>query len=1460
MFLRYALILLIDLMVAGSFFSVHAQTTVNVTNSDSGWYRASDGFHDPNNRNYLTQGSFANSSRYHGWLSFDIPSTSTIISARLRVYTWELNGTNNLRIWDVSTPISTLRAGGTGLSSIFNDLGSGTNYASRNISSADSDITISLNAQAVAALNAARGAEFALGFSTGAGQFIFSRSGSRSNRLILTVADATPPVVTPQANITVEATGPTTPVALGTATATDNVDGAITPTPSTTGPFPVGTTTITWSATDNAGNTGTATQTVTVTDTTAPAISVPTNIVVNTDSGSPTAVVSYTVTATDLVDGSRPVSLTGGLASGSAFPIGTTTVTHGSTDTRGNSSTASFTVTVNDNEAPGFVPVPNITINTDAGQATAVVSFTAPTATDNSGVVQTLTQTAGPASGSAFPVGTTQITYRATDPSGNASTVSFNVIVTDNEAPVLTVPGNIVQNTDPGLATAAVTYAVSATDNVNGALTPTRTAGIASGGNFPIGVTTVTHTVQDTAGNVTTKSFTVTVTDNEAPVLPVLANIVTNNDPGQPTAAVTYATPTATDNAPGVTVAQTAGPASGSAFPIGTTPVTFTATDAAGNTATRTFNVVVSDGEPPGLVVSANIVQSTDPGLATAVVNYPAPTASDNAPGVTVARTAGPASGSAFPLGVTTVTFVATDAANNTVTQSFTVTVQDTEPPVVTTPANIAVTTDAGQPTAVLTFTATATDNDGIASLTSSPPSGTAFPIGTTTVTVTAVDNAGLTTTANFTVTVTDNEAPVLTVSPDITVNTDPGKATANVTYPAPTATDNAPGVTIARTAGPASGSDFPIGATTVTHVATDVAGNTTTESFVVTVNDAAPPVIVGLPSDIAVTVDFPETSATVSFKPPTVTDNAPGATVAQIAGPASGSSFPLGDTTVTYRATDASGNVVDASFKVTVTQTPPGTIVLAVTADVSDGTIRFRSPEPGLNQAVTTSGGRGRTSAIRIRPGRYKVQAFLPDGFGLTDVRCNDNDSSGNVGSRSAVISLASQEAVTCTFSSADSRTKTTQAIGAFLQRRNDLLLSSEPGAQRQIERLQAFGRGAAQSPTPGDAPTGAPQLGGPRAPEDVSGQNGSRLNYGASGLGSDNRRIGFSGSVQNDSRARQLALGDDTGHQRGANDNGNAIGSNGPGAGSDGGLDINVSGSLSGARKRSVSTKRTQLMGLLGAEQYRALGAERLVKDAPPSPFDVWFEGSYTAYDDDSANADGSGHFSAFYLGADFVVSPNLLVGMLVQLDDMKETSLQKSTRIHGRGWMVGPYATLKLTENLYFQGRAAWGQSRNRISPFLTYTDTFETERWLVRGKLQGLWSFGQWRFTPNASLAYIEERQAAYIDTLRVLIPGQTVSLGQAEFGPEAAYVYTGLAGFVVTPSIGLKGVWTFAEDNGAVVGGSVVGSDDIRGKLEAGLTIKSTGGVSLEISGTYDGITDQKYEAIEGGLRLRVPLQ
>jgi len=119
---------------------------------------------------------------------------------------------------------------------------------------------------------------------------------------------------------------------------------------------------------------------------------------------------------------------------------------------------------------------------------------------------------------------------------------------------------------------------------------------------------------------------------------------------------------------------------------------------------------------------------------------------------------ANPPSGSTFPKGTTTVTATATDASGNTASCSFTVTVVDTQPPSIACPSNItAVVPGASDTCATVSYAApVATDNCQGVGVICTPPSGTCFPLGTTTVTCVATDSSGNTASCGFTVTVFD--------------------------------------------------------------------------------------------------------------------------------------------------------------------------------------------------------------------------------------------------------------------------------------------------------------------------------------------------------------------------------------------------------------------------------------------------------------------------------------------------------------------------------------------------------------------------------------------------------------------------------------------------------------------------------------------------------------------------------
>ncbi len=166
-------------------------------------------------------------------------------------------------------------------------------------------------------------------------------------------------------------------------------------------------------------------------------------------------------------------------------------------------------------------------------------------------------------------------------------------------------------------------------------------------------------------------------------------------------------------------------------------------------------------------------------------------------------------------------------------------------PPVITCPSNKVTSTDPGVCSAVVNFTATATDTDPV-TVSCTPPSGTAFPKGTTTVQCTATDSVGATDTCSFTVTVNDTENPVITCPANIVAGNDPGLCSATVNPGTATATDNCAIDSIVgiRNDGQPLNAPYPVGTTIITWKATDTSNNTATCSQTIVVNDVEPPVI----------------------------------------------------------------------------------------------------------------------------------------------------------------------------------------------------------------------------------------------------------------------------------------------------------------------------------------------------------------------------------------------------------------------------------------------------------------------------------------------------------------------------------------------------------------------------------------------------------------------------------------
>ncbi|GKQ35275.1 HYR domain-containing protein [Streptomyces sp. A012304] len=505
----------------------------------------------------------------------------------------------------------------------------------------------------------------------------------------------------------------------------------------------------------------------------------------------------------------------------------------------------------------------------------------------------------------------------------------IRITVNDVTAPSVTVDDRTVEAAGPDGA--VVDYPAGARDNVDGEVPVSCEP--PSGTRFPIGRTTVTCTATDKAGNTGRDTAVVTVVDTTAPVVSVDDRTVEATGPAG--AVITYPA-TATDLVDG-DVQVVCDPPPGSTFPIGKTTVTCTATDKAGNIGKDTAEFTVTDSTGPVVTVEDRTAEATGP--AGAVVEYPA-SARDTVDG-TVPVTCEPPSGSVFPIGGTTVTCTATDSRENTGTDTAVITVVDTTPPVVTVDD---LTVEATGPDgAAVDYVATAVDTvDGPTNVTCAPPPGSTFPLGETTVTCTATDAHENTGEDTAVITVVDTTAPVVTV--DDRTERATGPAGAVIEYTA-TAQDIVDGP-LAVTCTPVSGSTFPIGKTTVTCTATDKAGNTGTDTAVLTVVDDGKPVV---QVDDRTVRTLSRDGAPVGYIA-TARDIVDGVLPATCV-PPSGSTFPIGKTTVTCRATDKAGNTGTDTAVVTVVLIPP--VPVAPSADLA--VTAAAGPQPAFTGGTVT-------------------------------------------------------------------------------------------------------------------------------------------------------------------------------------------------------------------------------------------------------------------------------------------------------------------------------------------------------------------------------------------------------------------------------------------------------------------------------------------------------------------------
>ncbi|WP_205097441.1 HYR domain-containing protein, partial [Candidatus Nitrosotenuis uzonensis] len=680
---------------------------------------------------------------------------------------------------------------------------------------------------------------------------------------LTTTTDFKKPTVVPPKDIYVEATGGLTVVSIGQAIANDE-SGIQSLTNNAPQQFPLGTTTVIWTAIDNAGNVGIATQIVTVGDSTPPVISGLSDIIKESQ-GPQNTIELGNPQVTDQVgvlsiENDAPAY----------FALGQTKVTWTATDVAKNTATFVQTVTITDTKPPKIKTAPDIVMEA-TGLDNNAVSLGEPAVTDNSEIAS-ITNNAP----DLFSVGETVVTWTVVDAAGNVAEATQKVVIMDTTAPMISQPEKIVSE------------AVSLTDN-HIALVPPQVTDIQqvtitndAPASFPIGDTVVTWTAVDLSGNNSTITQTVSIVDTTAPTVTAPADI-TQEATGMKGNVVALGEPTIQDVSKISSVTNDAP----SDFPFGTTVVTWTVSDEYGNTSTANQTVIIVDTTQPTIAPPKDVlVEATSINENTAILGEPKisdlvgiESLSNDAPGF-------------FPLGQTTVVWTVSDTSGNTASASQVVTVVDTTAPQITVPDNVVVEATGPSGANVSIGTATATDAIGVESITSDAPS--VFALGETIVTWTATDSSGNSATATQNVTVVDTTAPIVIPKSDIVFEaTSPSENTISLALPE--ATDSVSEVTITSDAP----SVFALGETIVTWTATDSSGNSATATQKVTVIDTTAPAI-AVPLDITMEAQS-KSENVVTLETPSVSDNVEIASITSDAP----SVFPVGKTIVTWTATD---------------------------------------------------------------------------------------------------------------------------------------------------------------------------------------------------------------------------------------------------------------------------------------------------------------------------------------------------------------------------------------------------------------------------------------------------------------------------------------------------------------------------------------------------------------------------
>jgi gliding motility-associated-like protein len=670
--------------------------------------------------------------------------------------------------------------------------------------------------------------------------------------------------------------------------------------------------TIELSATDDSGNTESCTFQLTVEDNTAPLLVCPAEQERGVNSLCNYALEDLT-SAVVSSDNCSSIAVAQTPSSGTFLPIGVHTISFIGIDEALNSSNCSLQLTVSDLTPPTITCIPDRIEEVGYGCVYTLESFIASVnSSDNCGLV-TLTQM--PLPGTELTTGTYIIELISADAAGNTSVCSFEFEVVDTGSPILVCPNDITRFAD-----ASCNYII---EDFTSELIVTDLCEVASILQIPasgtpvgVGVQAIGFVVTDNNGNTTSCSFNVTIEDNLAPLINCLETVEIELENSCTYEVPNYSSVLSISESCGIQLFEQSIPA-GTELGVGTYVILVEATDVAGNFSDCSITLEVSDNYDPVYTCLPDQDLELISGCGHVLEDFTTlMNISDNCGISSIVQS--PSPGTLLALGSFIISVAITDLSGNLSGCNFQVMIIDTVNPTIACMSDQTVWPNADCIYMLQDFTGlvATSDNCAVASVVQNPSAGAPLTVGIHLIELTVYDESNNHTTCSFELTVEDAEAPVIACPEPVAIDLITGCTYAIEDFISSTmVTDNCGIDEVIQL--PAEGTLLGLGWQTVTILATDLSGNTSSCSFQLFVQD------VQAPAFVCITDQIRSLSTDCNYVLENFTDvisideNCSVASVTQT--PAAGTALDTGEHTILIQVVDNSGLSTLCEFLVDV-------------------------------------------------------------------------------------------------------------------------------------------------------------------------------------------------------------------------------------------------------------------------------------------------------------------------------------------------------------------------------------------------------------------------------------------------------------------------------------------------------------------------------------------------------------